>query len=283
MSLSIAVDSILNNNSWDTISNISRQGLASHYWNVGDTKTITLNGTIYFYEGTANQISYSNLSVQVFIVGINHNSSREGNNLIHFQMGKINGALKCFQSQWYRDNLTNTGGFCHSRYASTSGGWANSLLRNEYLASASDGSFQNLFVANTYASLLPSDLKSVMLQVLKYTDCVGPGSNDSSSIDSTYDKFFVMSEYELFGIRRDANQYEQNYQKQYAYYSAGNSADARGVNYLGRLESTGSGRNYWLRSPSTTQYRWCDYSSGTNSSGIMKGDHCLAVCPCFCV
>ena len=282
VSLNVAVSSTLNNNSWNTISNISSQGLASRYWSVGDTKRIVLNGTIYFApEYDSNEISYNNLSVDVFIVGINHNSSREGNNLIHFQMGKINGALKCFQSEWYGN--TETGGFCHSRYASTSGGWANSLLRNKYLTSASNGGAQNLSVTNTYASLLPSVLKSVMLQVLKYTDCVGPGSNNSSNIDSTYDKFFVMSEYELFGKRINANQYEQNYQKQYAYYSAGNSKNARGVNYQGKLESTISGRRYWLRSPSTTQNRWVQYEYDNDSSGITQGNYCRAVCPCFCV
>lgn len=260
--------------------------MASRYWSVGDTKTIILNGKIYFApKHNSNVIDYNNLSVDVFIVGINHNSSREGNNLIHFQMGKINNALKCFQSEWYRVNFTNTGGFCHGNYAGWSGGWSRSLLRNKYLAFAVDGGDQNLSATNTYASLLPSSLRSVMAYVLKYTNCTGPGSNNNnnSDIDSTYDKFFVMSEYELYGERFNANKYEQNYQKQYSYYSAGNSKDARGVNYLGELEPTTSGRGHWLRSPSTTQNRWVYRSYEVNYSGILESDTCLAVCPCFCV
>ena len=36
--LSIAVSSVLNNNSWETISMISQQGKATQYWSVGDAK-----------------------------------------------------------------------------------------------------------------------------------------------------------------------------------------------------------------------------------------------------
>lgn len=41
------VDSVLANNSWATISAISRAGQASQYWKVGDTKTFTCNGATY--------------------------------------------------------------------------------------------------------------------------------------------------------------------------------------------------------------------------------------------
>lgn len=279
VSLSIAVDSTLNNNSWDTISNISSQGLAGRYWSVGDTKTIVLNGTIYFApEYDSNMISYNNLSVDVFIVGINHNSSREGNNLIHFQMGKINNALKCFQSEWY--GAQQTGGFCHKVIDS---GWADSWLRNKYLAFASAYGEQNLSATNSYASLLPSDLRAVITSVLKYTNCTGPTAKSWTDIKSTSDKFFVMSEYELFGVIRDANEHEQDYQKQYSYYSAGNSKSARGVNYRGKLEPTTSGRAYWLRSPSTTQRRWVHYEWDSGGLGIAEANTSYAVCPCFCV
>ena len=279
VSLSIAVSSTLNNNSWSTISNVSRQGLVSRYWSVGDTKTIVLNGTIYFApKYDSNMISYNNLSVDVFIVGINHNSSREGDNLIHFQMGKINGALKCFQSEWY--GAQQTGGFCHEVMDS---GWADSWLRNKYLAFASAYGEQNLSATNSYASLLPSDLRAVITSVLKYTNCTGPVANAWNDIKSTSDKFFVMSEYELYGVRYSANVHEQDYQKQYSYYSAGNSKSARGVNYRGKLEPTTSGRAHWLRSPSTSQRRWVYRDWDSDNSGVADARTSYAVCPCFCV
>lgn len=41
------VDPILANNSWETISKIAREGKASEYWKVGDTKPITVAGGAY--------------------------------------------------------------------------------------------------------------------------------------------------------------------------------------------------------------------------------------------
>lgn len=43
----IFVDPVLENNSWETISEIAREGKASQYWNVGDTKPITVAGSTY--------------------------------------------------------------------------------------------------------------------------------------------------------------------------------------------------------------------------------------------
>lgn len=40
-------DPILENNTWEQISKIARSGKASTIWNVGDTKTFTLNGTTF--------------------------------------------------------------------------------------------------------------------------------------------------------------------------------------------------------------------------------------------
>lgn len=39
-----AADTVLENNSWETIAQIAAAGKAQEYWNVGDTKTITVNG-----------------------------------------------------------------------------------------------------------------------------------------------------------------------------------------------------------------------------------------------
>ena len=47
VSVKSLVDSVLANNSWATISAISRAGQAQQYWKVGDTKTFTCNGTTY--------------------------------------------------------------------------------------------------------------------------------------------------------------------------------------------------------------------------------------------
>ena len=80
----VHVSSVVNENSLETISEVSQAGQAANYWNVGDTKTIVINGTV-------GATTFSNLSVDVFILGFNHNSAIEGTNTIHFKIGKING------------------------------------------------------------------------------------------------------------------------------------------------------------------------------------------------
>ena len=70
---------------------------------------------------------------------------------------------------------------------------------------------------------LPSDLRAVMQPVTKYTDNTGNGSNSSGNVTTTTDYLFDLSEFEVFGTRNYANQYEQNYQAQYDYYKAGNT------------------------------------------------------------
>ena len=97
---------------------------------------------------------------------------------------------------------------------------------------------------------LPADLRAVMQPMTKYTDNKGNSSNVAANVTKTIDYLPLLSEFEIFGARSYANQYEKDYQAQYAYYSAGNSK----VKY--RHSSTGSTANWWERSP------LCHYGSG---------------------
>lgn len=44
-----AADTVLENNSWETIAQIAAAGKAQEYWNIGDTKKLTLSGTEYTF------------------------------------------------------------------------------------------------------------------------------------------------------------------------------------------------------------------------------------------
>lgn len=81
-----SISNTLASNSWATIRAVSDAGKGSNYWSVGDAKGITINGKV-------GATTFSNLAISVFILGFNHNASREGSNRIHFQIGKINGTL----------------------------------------------------------------------------------------------------------------------------------------------------------------------------------------------
>ena len=85
-----------------------------------------------------------------------------------------------------------------------------------------------------------------MQPVTKYTDNTGNSSNSSGNVTATTDYLFLLAEFEVFGTRSGANQYEQNSQAQYDYYKAGNSR----VAYNHSAVSTAVW--WWLRSPGYT-------------------------------
>ena len=77
---------------------------------VGDTKAVTINGTVQGF-------TFSNLSVQAFITGFNHNASREGNHKIHFQLGKISNKLVALCDNNYNSTGSVSYTHLHSRRA----------------------------------------------------------------------------------------------------------------------------------------------------------------------
>ena len=204
---------VLNDNSWATIREVSSAGLGANYWAVGDVKEIKINGKV-------GNTTFSNLAVNVFILGFNHNSAREGGNKIHFQIGKIGNAAVALCDSKYNTNISGTGYFSWNTSNTNSGGW-NACYKRKTLY-GNDGTPTSP-LANSLMAALPSDLRAVMQPVTKYTDNTGNSSNSSGNVTTTTDYLFDLSEFEVFGTRSYANQYEQNYQAQYDYYKAGNT------------------------------------------------------------
>ena len=225
------VSKTLNDNSWATIKSVSDAGQGANYWAVGDTKRITLNGKVGAY-------TFSNFNIDVFILGFNHNSSKEGSNRIHFQIGKVSGkAVALCDSQY---NGSGSSAMFHMNSSdSNSGGWNGSYMRKTLLGNSNTPAST---LENSLMAALPSDLLAVMKTVTKYTDNTGGGSNSSGNVTATADYLFLLAEFEVFGTRYWANQYEQNSQKQYDYYKAGNSR----VAYNHSAVSTAVW--WWLRS-----------------------------------
>ena len=218
-----AVGTPLNNISWADIKRISDAGLASNYFAVGDRKAVALSGTV-------GNLSLSG-TYYCYIIGINHNSAKEGANRIHFQFGKTaasGGTDICFVDSGYGSNKTSGSWFNMNNSQSNSGGWNNSRMRT--------------VICPAFKSAMPSDLQAVLKTTTKYSDNTGGGSNTASYVTATSEEVFLLAEFEVFGARIYANSAEQNYQTQYAYYSAGNSK----VKY--QHSATGSTANWWLRS-----------------------------------
>ena len=106
----------------------------------------------------------------------------------------------------------------------------------------------------------------------KYTDAVGNSSNVAANVKKCIDYLPLLAEFEIFGARTYANQYEQNYQAQYQFYKNGNSK----VKY--RHSSTGSTAYWWERSPnyaSIGNFCYVGTSGGANG-GNARGSYGLA-------
>ena len=260
------VSKTLSSNSWAVIKAVSDAGQGANYWAVGDTKRITLNGKVGAY-------TFSNFNIDVFILGFNHNSSKEGSNRIHFQIGKVSGkAVALCDSQY---NGSGSSAMFHMNSSdSNSGGWNGSYMRKTLLGNSNTPAST---LENSLMAALPSDLLAVMKTVTKYTDNTGGGSNSSGNVTATADYLFLLAEFEVFGTRYWANQYEQNSQKQYDYYKAGNSR----VAYNHSAVSTAVW--WWLRS---ADYNNSGFFCGVGTDGSCTGggaDYSAGLRPGFAV
>ena len=220
--------------------------------------------------GTVRNYTFSNLTVNAFILGFNHNSAKEGANKIHFQIGKIGSTAVALCDS----NYNSTGdGFRMNTSQTNSGGWNASHMRKTVLGNSNTPTSP---LANSLMAALPADLRAVMQPVTKYTDnTANGGGNVQNYVTATTDYLFLLAEFEVFGTRSYANSYEQNYQAQYDYYKAGNSR----VAYNHSAVSTAVW--WWLRSPYYYYTYRFQYVNTDGHSGNRGASYCAGVRPGF--
>lgn len=257
--VSVAVQffpTVLNDATWAQIQQAAQSGQAANCWDVGDRKEVILNGSV------AGR-TLSNKKWYCYILGFDHNAAKEGNNTIHFQFGfnALSGGVKTALTQNYRGK---TGGFYMNYYSSNAGGWSNSDMRKTKIPE--------------FRNCLPSDLKSVLKTITKYTDNNGYGTSIESNVTATQDDIFLLAEYEVFGSRTSANQYEytDGKQAQYDFYKLGNSKA------MVNDKSTGDNVDWWFRSPGTSNNTFCFLYSGSLVSASYA-EYSIGFAPGFCV
>lgn len=225
------IQEVLGDNSWEMIKRVADADEGANWWSVGDTKSIVLNGKIGILQANV-------MAIDVFILGFNHNASREGQHLIHFAIGKIGGKQVALCDSNYNDYVSS--GFCMNTSNTNSGGWNASYMRKNVLGNSGTPSNPP---ANSLLAALPADLLAVMQPVHKYTDNTGNSSNSSGAVTATVDYLFALGEFEVYASRTYANQYERNSQQQYDYFKAGNPKT------FGKHNATGTVVWAWSRSP----------------------------------
>lgn len=227
------VGKTLNEYTWDEISYISSHNLTEKYGiKVGDTKSIIINGTI-------GNTTITNQTVNAVVIGINHNAEKEGNNRIHFLIGKSGNNLCGMTDEKYNTQVSSTGWCSMNRYNNNSGGWSNSVMRKVFLGNSYAPTSQD---SDSFVAALPMDLRRNMTFCTKYSDNTGGTSNSASAVTATTDYLFLLAEFEVFGVKTNANSVEQNSQVQYDYFKAGNSKVASSWTSPGTVPA------WWLRS-----------------------------------
>ena len=278
--------------SWDDIGKIASEGKAASFFDIGDTKEITINGKV----GVAN---FDSLNVDVFIIGIDHNSDKEGKNLIHWQIGKIDDVLIALCDDDYGSYFTDgTLHFNMSHWGDYNyGGWKGSDMRYDILGSTNvapsgygvkpvvgrtgyDPSSYDIVSApkeNTLMAALPQELRKVMKQVTKYTDNTGNANqNDASAVTASKDYIFLLSEFEVYGTRTYANDHEREHQLQYEYYKSANDKQLHkhtdhSTVVWGRLRSAYYTNYYYFSAVGTGAGGSVNYYTAHYSGGLVAG------------
>lgn len=291
-------DPVLNNNSWEKISQAAQWGIAPLLWNVGDVKMIELNGKIGDY------LTADHLQLGVFILDINHpmydeasGTMKPENNIIFggFKSaltGGVDVALcdsrygssykdggKCFNMS---HKTTQTSG--EAQYGYNYGGWKGSDLRYDILGATStkpsqynvDKDTSNVGYdataatltspkADTFLAALPSDLRSKIRLWTRWVDAVGNESNVDANVKATVDAVTLLAEFEISGQQGWANRYEKNHQAQMMYYANGNSK----VKY--KHNSTGEAVFWWGCSPSYySSSRFCLFNGSSMDHNVAR-------------
>lgn len=269
------VSATLNDNDWATISDVAAAGTGDSYWDVGDCKAVSVSGTV----GTQSISG----TYYVYILGFAHNGATGTIDFGTFKTSASGGTDICLIDGSYGSYKTDGTNLFNMNHSSNTniGGWKGCDLRYDVLGSTNtDGGNAGTTtatspVSGTLMAALPSDLRAVMKPMTIYTDNTGGGTDSASNVTTSVDYLPLLAEFEIFGKRLYANSAEQNYQKQYAYYSAGNSK----VKY--KHNATGSAAFWWGRSP---YYDDSSYFCSVNADGaanISSARYSFGLAPAF--
>ena len=185
--------------------------------------------------GNSKPMTINGTEYNIDIIGKNHDTYSDGSGTapLTFQLHE------CYATT-YAMNSSNT----------NVGGWTSCAMRTTHLPAI--------------LALMPSEVQASIKEVNKLTSA----GNTSSTINTTADKIFLLSEIEVFNSTTYSFSGEGT---QYEYYKLGNSK----VKYL-----SGSANIWWLRSPNKSYYtQFCvdnttdnvDYNNANNSYGVAFG------------
>lgn len=251
------LSTVLNDNSWADIATAADLGIGQNYWSVGDTKEVTLNGSVGY---GSSQATFNNTKYWVYIIGFGHNSAKEGKG-IAFQGFKTaqNGGVDIAVAATNYGSLSS--GMVMNGSSTNVGGW--------------NGSWAHTTCMSQWKNCFPSDLQVVIRTTTLYTDNTGNNSTSASAVTANSNEVYYLAEYEVFGSNHYANTNEPAQQAQYDYYKAGNSKVKH------RSDNTSIAAFWWLRSPYRSNSNYFCNVGADMSAGHSFACGSLGSAPCF--
>ena len=187
--------------------------------------------------GNSKTMTINGASYQIDIIGKNHDTYTAGGTApLTFQLHDCYGETK-------KMNSSN----------SNKGGWTSCAMRSTHLPAI--------------LALMPTEVQNGIREVNKLTSA----GNKSSTINTTADKLFLLSEVEIFGSTKYSAAGEGT---QYDYYKAGNSKVKK---------RSGSAADWWERSPDASiSTLFCRVDRNGNAGGnYASGAYGVAFGFCF--
>jgi hypothetical protein len=156
----------LNANTWELIARVAAAGLASTYWNIGDTKDESLNDTTY----------------QMQIIGFDHDDLHSGD--AKYSDAKYNGGTNKAAMTLQMKNVYVDGRKINTSNTNT-GGWRDCQMRNTTMPEME--------------GYMSTALKNALRTAAKVTS-IGSGTSTAE----TADKLFLLAEIEVFAARTNS-------------------------------------------------------------------------------
>lgn len=185
---------------WQQLSELSASNRFTEFYSIGDAKEFKMTWQ-YAHPYLKNQ------TMSCIVIGVNHNSEREGSNRLHCMITVGNSTDKVLVDEnygHYAYEQTNT--FCLNWGDTNIGGFSATPLKKDALAS--------------FRNSLPEDLRNILKSATKWDDTGSSNNqNDASAITSHSYDVAIPSAIEICGQADAANYYEKNYQSQYPYFS----------------------------------------------------------------
>ena len=224
------------------VSNIPVKGTTLEEMSWGDIKTVADAGLAksYFNIGDKKTMTFGSERYITVISDFGHDDKADGTGKAPISMLLKN----CFTSTT-RLNSSNT----------NSGGWENCPRRNA--------------IQSTTFSILPEELRNAICPVKKKTSA----GNQSTTINTTTDTLFLLSEVEVFGSTTYSVAGEGS---QYPIFTDNNSR-------IKKLGDTGSVTYWWLRSPFASNSTSFCLVSTDGSAGSNYASNSFGLCFGFCI